>query len=130
LIAKLSPNIFICRAKNIIQFILETLLPYDINENDGKYPENKSIKTKKIKTNNNIIMTPMIFESKQCAIQILVNYLLSIVDLSPHQIGINSSRISPIKKSTQKSKKNDKPKQDDNDDIQYKKKRVLIIVWN
>ncbi len=38
---KLSPNIFITNANKIIEFILNALLPYDLNENDGIYKENK-----------------------------------------------------------------------------------------
>merc|ERR1712130_24630 len=50
LIAKLSPNIFIQRANHIMEFILETLLPFDTNEeNDGIYQENKIKKSKKKK---------------------------------------------------------------------------------
>eukprot|EP01084_Bolivina_argentea_P092310 166091_1 len=139
IIAKLSPNIFITNANKIIEFILNTLLPYDLNENDGIYKENINIqndtqqeeddnddeddvetpikgnkknrrtrqrgrrkKKKPIKKKNKInkkvesSMTPILLHSKQCGIQILVNYLLSISDLPTDELGISSIGISPI----------------------------------
>merc|ERR1712039_801784 len=90
----LSPNIFIQRASHIMEFILETLLPFDPNseENDGIYKENKIGKKKKKKMEK---MNPSLLISKQCGIQILVNYLLSIMDLPSDRLGIASVGISP-----------------------------------
>ena len=39
-IAKSAPNTFITRSSHIIDFILETLLPYDLDENDGIHENN------------------------------------------------------------------------------------------
>merc|ERR1712129_479394 len=60
------------RASHIIDFILETLLPFDS-------------KTKEL-----------LLLAKQCGIEILTNYLLSILDLPSDRLGISSVGISPI----------------------------------
>merc|ERR1712039_816803 len=102
----LSPNIFIQRASHIMEFILETLLPFDPNseENDGIYKENKIGKKKKKKMEK---MNPSLLISKQCGIQILVNYLLSILDLPSDRLGISSMGISPINSNKTMSKRMD-----------------------
>merc|ERR1712129_615111 len=60
------------RASHIIDFILETLLPFD-----SKTWE-------------------LLLLAKQCGIEILTNYLLSILDLPSDRLGISSVGISPI----------------------------------
>merc|ERR1712048_1062810 len=109
LIAKLSPNIFIQRASHIMEFILETLLPFDPNseENDGIYKENKIKSNKKKKKKKMEKMNPSLLISKQCGIQILVNYLLSILDLPSDRLGISSVGISPINSNKTMTKRMD-----------------------
>merc|ERR1711971_338248 len=92
-----------------MEFILETLLPFDPNseDNDGIYKENKIKSNKKKKRKRMEKMNPSLLISKQCGIQILVNYLLSILDLPSDRLGISSVGISPINSNKTMTKRMD-----------------------